>query len=796
MNLLNGFKMSFGAFAVLMLPAAALAATPKPIDPEALEQDRQVSELKNEVLELNSRLSAYEQALLFPAYSRVDIYVALRVKGFVLTDLNLSIDDQPPADHAYSELQSHAFAEGGWHHLLRANVAQGAHRIRAEFVGHYVNAKPEDPPLRGQIETHFEKGLTAMDVVLPIEGRGSDIAFRSTRTMRAPSTVVDDEDAARAWTLKPSQLDYRLGTLDDPRLASARFHAIEKRYFTALTTLKNIAAEAGTTQGFSPDYFWLLADSYLGFGLPEQAEAVYAELGSGGVDTERLAQARLRLAEFYYERGYLQDATAALSRLRPSLPATLDQDWRDLQSKVLLREGRFNEAVEVLKTENGGDNTPYMQYNLAVALVNDGRVDQGINVLDRLGRMKPKTVLELALRDRSNLSLGYQFLRNEMGGSARPVFLRVQVEGPFSNRALLGLGWAELAPRGSRQPRVAVGDEPEQTQNFNAFSSLGVLIRPGFFEKELFERSQLRPFARGKLGKDEEDALMRALVPWVELVKRDKMDPAVQEGMLAIPYALERLGAHEQALERYISAIKTLEEGRRRIDEAMRSIERLALVENTVRRDPDSEAGWDWQLRDLPDLPETYWLAPLLAQHRFQEALKNYRDTRFLLRRINAWTERMQTLDAAVRAVPPVPAEKLIAAQRGRNWAEQEQPGIQLRAADHLGAATTGAAGPADAETADAEDPGSVELSLAQAPEKFDGPGEKLAITVPAIDRLRPLVGELGARQARRLQRVGLEELEGQKQQLEKYLLEARFSMARTYDQRAKAISSGEEEGQ
>src|SRR3546814_14861315 len=77
------------------------------------------------------------------------------------------------------------------------------------------------------------------------------------------------------------------------------------------------------------------------------------------------------------------------------------------------------------------------------------------------------------------------------------------------------------------------------------------------------------------------------------------------------------------------------------MNEAMVSIKQGRMVETIVRRDLDSGAGWDWKLHDLPDAPETYFLQNLLAEHRFQEALKNYRDVRMLTRNVESWRVRL-----------------------------------------------------------------------------------------------------------------------------------------------------------
>ena len=43
-------------------------------------------------------------------------------------------------------------------------------------------------------------------------------------------------------------------------------------------------------------------------------------------------------------------------------------------------------------------------------------------------------------------------------------------------------------------------------------------------------------------------------------------------------------------------------------------------------QDEEAHYGWFWQLRNLPDEPESRYLYTIMAGHDFQEGLKNYRD--------------------------------------------------------------------------------------------------------------------------------------------------------------------------
>ena len=158
---------------------------------------------------------------------------------------------------------------------------------------------------------------------------------------------------------------------------------------------------------------------------------------------------------------------------------------------------------------------------------------------------------------------------------------RVRLEGPFSNKALLGVGWADA----------------------------------------------------------EMDNYQRALVPWMELQGRDLLDSAVQESMLAIPYAMAKLDSISQAADYYLNAIEAFYDETSRLDQTIARIESGAMFEEFLTTDTTAGAGWYWQLSQLPSGAEARYLFHLLAKHEFQEGLKNYRDLDYLYRNLDAWQE-------------------------------------------------------------------------------------------------------------------------------------------------------------
>lgn len=589
---------------------------------------------------------------------------------------------------------------------------------------------------------------------------------------------------------------YVPGGENDPRVRTAEFLAGNGRYLSASALLERVQKEA-PQQRLGQAYYRELAADTLSFGLPQRAEATYREQVANAKDIPALSKARLQLADFYYQRGYYQQATAELATVRPQLPREMLTDWQDLQSRVLLAQGRYGEAADILTQADSGDMTNYMRYNLGVALINDGRVGQGVNMLDRVGRLTPFDSEALALRDKANLTLGYHFLRTQQGGTAVPIFGRIRTVGPYSNRALLGLGWAYLAPRGNRQGKTEVGDEaPDQTA-FTSFATIGVLLRPGYIDSEgIYKRAKLAPFhLSGKYAGDEAQ-LKQALVPWVELVGRDQIDPAVQEGLLAIPYVLDRLGAHIQAQQYYERAIAALEETRERLTEAEQHVRSGRMVQTMVDNyDPAAESGWRWKLRSLPDAPETFYLQTLIAENSFQEALKNFRDVRILQSDLITWKARLGELqqsyqsrsggggETAAPASVAIPSFK--AAVPG--YVPDASAAPQLQMEEHLNAYT----GKGSPDAPDAESPVALQLAQSPAADQFVGPYERMQVLRGRVDSLLPQLRSTENIQAKLLQDIALAALLRMKELNEKYLVESRFALARIYDSQLRGADTG-----
>jgi len=220
-------------------------------------------------------------------------------------------------------------------------------------------------------------------------------------------------------------------------------------------------------------------------------------------------------------------------------------------------------------------------------LVRKGRLPDAIAHLDQVGRMETKSEELLALKDKANLALGFALLQAQRAADARPILERVRLDGPFSSKALLGVGWADSA-----------------------------------------------------LGQ-----FKRALVPWLALQKRSLLDSAVQESYLTVPYAYNQLGATGQAATYYNSAIESYDAETSRLDQSIEEIRSGSLLDRLLSDDKQDALTWYWQLKTIPDAPESRYLYQLLASNEFQEGLKNYREINFMGRNLDAWREDLAAFD-------------------------------------------------------------------------------------------------------------------------------------------------------
>ncbi len=365
----------------------------------------------------------------------------------------------------------------------------------------------------------------------------------------------------------------------DAHFGEVLFYFYQEDYFPAIVRL--LAARKQTQlENHLDESELLLGGLYLSYGHHLKAADIFERLLADNVARDVRDRTWFFLAKIWHQRGYLAESQQALGRIEAEMPDPFEAERLMLQAQLLIDNAQYDQAIALLGDWRGRDAwANYAKFNLGVAMVRSGRVKEAADILQRLGKLDPQNEELSSLRDKANLALGYAYLQAGQPVAAKSPLQRVRLNGPFSNKALLGVGWADA----------------------------------------------------------EVDNYRKALVPWMELEGRNLLDPAVQESMLAVPYALAKLESISQAADHYLNAVEAFYEEAQRIDEAIYRLENGKLLVEFLAQDPLLSTGWYWKLESLPNAPEARFLYHLLATHRFQEGLKNYRDLTFVWKNLDKW---------------------------------------------------------------------------------------------------------------------------------------------------------------
>lgn len=597
--------------------------------------------------------------------------------------------------------------------------------------------------------------------------------------------------------------------LKDLHFGEALFHAYQGHYFDALQRLDT---ELGQYHGLDePQYDSLhyhigaaefdVGDFELNYRMHHRAGRAIRAVLEGNVDAAVRNEAAFRLARIHFQKDQPGDALQALQRIQGDVPREIEDEVEFLRANVYMALGRYGDAVEVLAGLQRSESlTGFAEYNLGIALLQDGQTQRAIEQLDRAGQVDARDGGSVAIRDKANLVLGTLLFESADYQRAEQSLDRVRLDGPFSNQALLRAGWAE----------VSAGN------------------------------------------------VERALVPWNMLAAREVTDAAVQEALLAAPFAYSKLNVHGRAALMYGHALETYTNELDRVDASIDSIRKGSFLEALVREEIRQDKDWVIRLRTLPESPETYYLMALLASHDFHTALQNYLDLEDLRVRLVSWQTSFDAFEDIIGLreqnyeplLPDVDAQfreldsqiRLRVAQR-EHLDKRLQGMLTAPRPDHLATADERVVlerlGQIEARLADTDDPRQQELReriarvrgtltwrlRTEYHERFTLAHQHLqeldtvitAMTqsyeslvrtrqaathsyvgydVP-ITRLRKRVAEalakvdrLMARQGHMLETVAIKELQARRERLGEYQAQARFAVADSYDRATRQQTS------
>ena len=392
------------------------------------------------------------------------------------------------------------------------------------------------------------------------------------------------------------------GELKDLYFGEALFYAYQEDYFDAISRLDTeLAQYYGLDEPEKNSLFFHIDNAEFDVGDFELYYRMHARAGraikaviEGNVEESVRNEAIYRLAKIYYQKQQPLNALETIEKLQGKVPKNIRYEEPYLRAQIYIETGRFTDAINLLsKIETSPGMQGFAGYNLGVALFRSGEEQKGITQLDKVGQVQVKGDDEKvqAMRDKANLVLGFRLLEAEQHELAKQYLDRVRLTGPFSNKALLGSGWAAAA-----------------------------------------------------LGKYD-----RALVPWSILAKRNVTNKAVQEVMLGVPYAYGKLDVYGKAAVLYGQALEAFSTEIARLDASIKSIREGKFLAAVIREELKQDKHWLVHLRELPETPETYYLLDMMASHDFQESLKNYFDLAELRKKLGKWEDYLTAFEEIIR---------------------------------------------------------------------------------------------------------------------------------------------------
>lgn len=399
----------------------------------------------------------------------------------------------------------------------------------------------------------------------------------------------------------------------DLRYGVALYHYYQQDYISALAELM-VADTRDGIQGHSDNPELIAGGVSLAFGMQQHAEMVFTRI----LQDERRPQSVRDAAWFYlgklhYTRGDWAAAEQSFARVSSEFNPALRAQMQSLQINIRIRNNNYVDlTLDNIDAKALRSWSPFTFYNLGAAHAREGNFSsaqtffselEDIDIADSHTRRKE----QWALQDKAYTALGYSYLAEKKYAAAIREFTKVRLDGIFANQALLGYGWAAVA----------------------------------------------------------QEEYAQALRPWQLLQQRSLMYPAVQESLLAVPYAYEKLAAQGEAVNAYHNAEELLTREIQLIRDMRATLtegELLTLIgseplsaedaKEVLRADAAGDAaltavvtddGQNWLKLDDTSIIKTRsaYLNELFAKNTFQTAVLDLRDLLRLQKLLQNWQPKL-----------------------------------------------------------------------------------------------------------------------------------------------------------
>ncbi|WP_196138306.1 lipopolysaccharide assembly protein LapB [Aliikangiella sp. G2MR2-5] len=337
---------------------------------------------------------------------------------------------------------------------------------------------------------------------------------------------------------------------------------------------------------------------YLDLGMLDHAQSIFNELLSEEeLKSTLLAKIEFYLAKVHYRQADYAQAEFRLLRVMPSLKRSLKDEALIMLANIAVYKNEKSKAEEFLsQVEADSELLAYSRYNLGILFLRETNLEKALPFLERVNLEFTDDRVVNSLQDKAFTALGFFMLSSKEYDKARSYLQRVRLSSPSANKALLAMGWSYLE---SHSPK-------------------------------------------------------RALSHWLALRERDIRDLAVQEALVAIPYAYQKLDSMQEALDGYIHASNVFQQQIEMIDELKRKIREDNLIESFLDKlilaqtnEIDDDGVQDSNLfGDEFD----YYLFELVSQHQFNESYRNYQKLGKLAQILKHWEGQLPIFDEILNA--------------------------------------------------------------------------------------------------------------------------------------------------
>jgi len=373
------------------------------------------------------------------------------------------------------------------------------------------------------------------------------------------------------------------------------YHFYRKDELNAIISL-TAGIESASLPGNIVSNNLLLGSMYYMYGLQDSAEkALRKMVNNNRAKASQRATAWFYLSKLYFDQGRNKNLAVALDGASKSLPASLLNEFHYLKGMYHVNVNQLGVASRLLQ-DIERDNFWYELYkfNLGTAYIRSKKGDAGIELIHSVGEGSEESEKILALQDKAKIVLGYYFLRNSSAGDAVETLQNVRLEGPFSHKALLGIGWA-------------------------------------FINKKQFRK---------------------ALVPWTTLAEKSIDQVTVQEAILAVPFAYKELGALDNSMRLYENAIGNYRQFEAELDIAIKQVKDKKFFNEVFQRNYIDDFSITESLLKSKDSTQGKLLIDMLAQKEFQVLFNIYRDLQQLKSHILDWSNHLASMEINLGLLP------------------------------------------------------------------------------------------------------------------------------------------------